>query len=66
MHASCCPVAVRSLPMLWHSMLPHGPSMNPSTRASPPLLGGCCSSYTCDGGLYCPFMDESQPTCKAW
>lgn len=23
MHASACPVAVRSLPMPWHSMLPH-------------------------------------------
>ncbi|PRW60625.1 cadherin EGF LAG seven-pass G-type receptor 3 [Chlorella sorokiniana] len=28
-------------------------------------LSGCCSNYTCGSGLYCPFMDESEPTCKA-
>lgn len=28
--------------------------------------GGCCSIYKCDAGLYCPFMDENEPTCKTW
>lgn len=31
-----------------------------------PTAGGCCSSYKCDPGLFCPFMDTDSPTCKPW
>ncbi|KAI7843115.1 hypothetical protein COHA_003286 [Chlorella ohadii] len=35
-------------------------------RSGYTVPGGCCSSYKCDAGLYCPFMDEREPACKTW
>lgn len=33
----------------------------PTCRAA----GGCCTNYSCDEGLYCPFeQQEANPACK--